>query len=111
MDDLLAFDADEAKVGCRHRDCFDPETPVNIVELGLIYDCQIIKEDDGQRIAKIMMTLTAPGCGMGDVLVSDVREKVEAIPTIKRADVELTFDPPWNQSMMSEVARLQTGMM
>ena len=90
---------------------FDPEIPVNIVELGLIYDCQIHNDEDGGRIAKITMTLTAPGCGMGDVLVSDVREKVEIIPTIKRAEVELTFDPPWNQTMMSEVARLQTGML
>ena len=57
------------------------------------------------------MTLTAPGCGMGEVLVQDVREKVELIPTVKRADVELVFDPPWNQTMMSEAARLQTGMM
>lgn len=93
------------------RLCFDPEIPVNIVELGLIYDCQIEVDANGERIAKIAMTLTAPGCGMGEVLVADVREKVEIIPTIKRAEVELTFDPPWNQTMMSEVARLQTGMM
>jgi metal-sulfur cluster biosynthetic enzyme len=57
------------------------------------------------------MTLTAPGCGMGEVLVQDVKEKVEMVPTIERADVELVFDPPWNQSMMSDAARLQTGMM
>jgi probable FeS assembly SUF system protein SufT len=93
------------------RLCFDPEIPVNIVELGLIYDCQVITDTDGQRIAKITMTLTAPGCGMGDVLVSDVREKVEIIPTLKRAEVELVFDPPWNQTMMSEIAKLQTGML
>lgn len=93
------------------RLCFDPEIPVNIVELGLIYDCQIEADTDGQRIAKIDMTLTAPGCGMGEVLVADVKEKVEVIPTIKRAEVQLIFDPPWNQTMMSEVARLQTGMM
>jgi probable FeS assembly SUF system protein SufT len=93
------------------RLCFDPEIPVNIVELGLIYSCEVEKDTDGQRIAKIAMTLTAPGCGMGEVLVADVREKVEVIPTIKQVEVELTFDPPWNQTMMSEVARLQTGMM
>ena len=57
------------------------------------------------------MTLTAPGCGMGDVLVQDVKEKIEIIPTVSEADVELVFDPPWDQSMMSEAARLQTGMM
>ena len=64
-----------------------------------------------ERIVEIKMTLTAPGCGMGEVLVQDVKDKVEVIPTIKRADVELVFDPPWNQSMMSDAARLQTGMM
>ena len=63
------------------------------------------------RVVSITMTLTAPGCGMGEVLVQDVREKVEVIPTVDRVDVELVFDPPWNQSMMSEAARLQTGMM
>jgi probable FeS assembly SUF system protein SufT len=93
------------------RTCYDPEIPVNIVELGLIYECELTRDTDGGRIATIKMTLTAPGCGMGDVLVRDVKEKVEMIPTIKRADVELTFDPPWNQSMMSEAARLQTGML
>ena len=90
--------------------CYDPEIPVNIVDLGLIYACELTHEADG-RVATIKMTLTAPGCGMGEILVQDVREKVEMVPTIKRADVELVFDPPWNQSMMSEAARLQTGMM
>jgi metal-sulfur cluster biosynthetic enzyme len=71
----------------------------------------VLPGDDGGRVLDIKMTLTAPGCGMGDVLVQDVRDKVEIIPTVKRADVELVFDPPWNQSMMSEAARLQTGMM
>ncbi len=93
------------------RTCYDPEIPVNIVDLGLIYECEIAHDDSGERIATIKMTLTAPGCGMGEVLVQDVRDKVEAIPTIKQADVELVFDPPWNQTMMSEAARLQTGMM
>jgi probable FeS assembly SUF system protein SufT len=93
------------------RTCFDPEIPVNIVELGLVYECEITREDDGGRVATIKMTLTAPGCGMGEILVQDVKDKVEVIPTIKRADVELVFDPPWNQGMMSDAARLQTGMM
>jgi probable FeS assembly SUF system protein SufT len=93
------------------RQCYDPEIPINIVELGLVYSCDITREPDGQRIATIKMTLTAPGCGMGEVLVQDVKDKVEIVPTIKHADVELVFDPPWNQSMMSEAARLQTGMM
>lgn len=93
------------------RTCYDPEIPVNIVDLGLIYDCTVTTAEDGERSVHINMTLTAPGCGMGEVLVADVREKVEMVPTIKRAEVELVFDPPWNQTMMSEVARLQTGMM
>ena len=92
------------------KGCYDPEIPINIVDLGLVYDCDVKQEDDG-RVVSVTMTLTAPGCGMGEVLVTDVREKVEMIPTVKRADVELVFDPPWNQSMMSEAARLQTGMM
>ena len=92
------------------KTCYDPEIPINVVDLGLIYTCDVASETDGRVIA-ITMTLTAPGCGMGDVLVQDVREKVEIIPTVKRADVELVFDPPWDQSMMSDAARLQTGMM
>ena len=90
--------------------CYDPEIPINIVDLGLVYECDVVPEGDG-RVISVKMTLTAPGCGMGDVLVADVKEKVEIIPTVKHADVELVFDPPWDQSMMSEAARLQTGMM
>lgn len=93
------------------RACFDPEIPVNIVELGLVYSCEITREPEGGRVAVIKMTLTAPGCGMGETLVQDVKDKVEAVPTIAHADVELVFDPPWNQTMMSDAARLQTGMM
>ena len=93
------------------RSCYDPEIPINIVELGLIYECDVEENDAGQHQVSIKMTLTAPGCGMGEVLVQDVKEKIEIIPTVERADVELVFDPPWNQSMMSEAARLQTGMM
>lgn len=92
------------------RQCYDPEIPINIVELGLVYECEIAHEPNGERVASIKMTLTAPGCGMGEVLVQDVKDKVELVPTIKRADVELVFDPPWNQTMMSDAARLQTGM-
>lgn len=92
------------------RTCFDPEIPINIVDLGLVYECDVTANDDGTRSLSIKMTLTAPGCGMGEVLVADVKEKVERIPTVRAADVELVFDPPWSQSMMSEAARLQTGM-
>lgn len=93
------------------RTCFDPEIPVNIVDLGLVYDCDLERLDDGQRKVNVRMTLTAAGCGMGDILVDDVRTKIEMIPTVVEADVDLVFDPPWNPTMMSEAARLETGMM
>lgn len=92
------------------RTCFDPEIPINIVDLGLVYECEVTPNPDGTRKIDITMTLTAPGCGMGEVLVEDIKDKVTRIPTVNSANVELTFDPPWNQSMMSEAARLQTGM-
>ncbi len=92
------------------RTCFDPEIPINIVDLGLIYDCEIERIDENTRHVSVKMTLTAPGCGMGDILMADVREKLEIIPTVERADVELVFDPPWNQSMMTEAARLEAGL-
>jgi len=93
------------------RTIYDPEIPINIVELGLIYDCRISKLDEKNRYVYIEMTLTAPGCGMGEILVEDVREKVGIIPTVGKVDVELIFDPPWNQAMMSEAARLEAGLM
>ena len=93
------------------KTCYDPELPVNIVDLGLVYECEVSKNEDATRSVDIKMTLTAPGCGMGEVLVQDVRDKVEIVPTVARATVELIFDPPWNQTMMSDEARLQTGMM
>ncbi len=93
------------------KTCFDPEIPINIVDLGLIYRCHVERSDAGQRIVEIDMTLTAPGCGMGEILMEDVREKVEIVPTVERADVELVFDPLWNQSMMSEEAQLEVGLL
>src|ERR1700732_3944629 len=92
------------------RTCFDPEIPINIVDLGLVYACDVTANEDGTRTVEVKITLTAPGCGMGDILVDDVREKIGRIPTVREALVTLTFDPPWNQRMMSEAARLQTGM-
>ncbi len=78
------------------KTCYDPEIPVNIVDLGLIYECDVTKNVDDTRTVDIKMTLTAPGCGMGEILVQDVRGKVEIVPTVARANVELVFDPPWN---------------
>ena len=92
------------------RTCYDPEIPIDIVELGLVYECDVYPLGDDKRSVRVRMTLTAPGCGMGDVLVADVDHKLRQIPTIAETDVDLVFDPPWNQSMMSEAARLQTGM-
>jgi len=100
----------ERLVWSQLRTCFDPEIPINIVDLGLVYEANVIHREDGQRLVEVRMTLTAPGCGMGEILVDDVRSKLEMIPTVSEADVELVFDPPWTQSMMSEAARLETGM-
>ncbi len=101
----------EALVFRQLKTCYDPEIPINIVDLGLVYRCQIERDDTGQRIVEVDMTLTAPGCGMGEIIMADVREKIEIIPTVERADVELVFDPPWNQSMMSEEAQLEAGLL
>ncbi len=91
--------------------CYDPEIPVDIVNLGLIYRCELKPLGNGERSVEVDMTLTAPGCGMGDVLVQDAREKIAVIPTVAEVRVELVFDPPWNVGMMSDEARLQTGLM
>ncbi len=93
------------------KTCYDPEIPVNIVDLGLIYRCDVTALPDGERSVDVDMTLTAPGCGMGEILVQDAQEKIAIVPTVKDVKVELVFDPPWNQSMMSDEARLQTGLM
>ncbi|MBT8091757.1 MAG: putative Fe-S cluster assembly protein SufT [Gammaproteobacteria bacterium] len=107
-----ASDADiEAVIWEQLKTCYDPEIPVDIVNLGLVYRCEITPLGNGQRSVSVDMTLTAPGCGMGDVLVQDATEKIAVIPTIADVNVELVFDPPWNVGMMTEEARLQTGMM
>jgi probable FeS assembly SUF system protein SufT len=93
------------------RTCYDPEIPINIVDLGLIYGIEVDDTDPDALKLTVHMTLTAPGCGMGDVLVEDVREKVSIIPTVASVEVDLVFDPPWNQDMMSEAARLEAGLL
>ena len=110
LDEGAGDEAVEKLVWEQLRTCFDPEIPINVVELGLVYACDVAPDGEGSRRVNIKMTLTAPGCGMGEILVEDVRSKVERVPTVSEADVELVFDPPWNQSMMSEAARLETGM-
>jgi probable FeS assembly SUF system protein SufT len=107
-----ASDADiEAVIWKQLKTCYDPEIPVDIVNLGLVYRCEIVPLGNGERSVNVDMTLTAPGCGMGEILVQDAQEKISVIPTIADVNVELVFDPPWNQGMMSDEARLQTGLM
>jgi metal-sulfur cluster biosynthetic enzyme len=84
---------------------------VNIVDLGLVYMCELEETEGAGKDVNIKMTLTAPGCGMGPVLASDVKMKLEALPGVRRANVDVVFDPVWDRSMMSEAARLQLGMM
>ncbi len=92
------------------KTCYDPEIPVNIVDLGLVYTCKLRDAEDGKKRVDVQMTLTAPGCGMGDILAADVKQKIESLPLIKEARVEMVFDPPWDRDMMSDEAKLQTGM-
>jgi len=93
------------------RTVFDPEIPVNIVDLGLVYVCKAVELPEGGRRVEIKMTMTAPGCGMGDVLMQDVRKTVMAVPGVKEADVEVVWEPGWDVSRMSDAARLQLGWM
>ena len=89
------------------RTIYDPEIPVDIVALGLIYDVRIDQQD---QAVHIRMTLTAPGCGMGPVLVGDVKYRVAKVPRVKSVEVDLVFDPPWSREMMSDEAKLETGL-
>ncbi len=93
------------------RTCFDPEIPVNIVDLGLVYGCTVAPLPEGGDRIDVKFTLTAPGCGMGDVLREDIQGKLLTVPGIKEADVQVVFDPPWSLQMMSDAAKLQLGMM
>jgi probable FeS assembly SUF system protein SufT len=99
----------EARVWDQLRTVYDPEIPVNVVDLGLIYSCQISPVAEGNKI-DIRMTMTAPGCGMSDVLKADIQRKLSGLPTVKELNVEVVFDPPWHPGRMSEGARLQLGL-
>ena len=101
----------EDKVMEQLRTCYDPEIPVNIVDLGLIYDMQIQPLPTGGSRVEIKMTLTAPGCGMGPVLQQDVESRVSSIPGVKEAAVFLVWDPPWSRDMLTDAARLELGLM
>lgn len=90
--------------------CYDPEIPIDIVNLGLVYACDVTPLEDGRHRIDVKMTLTAPGCGMGTLLADEARSKLLTIPGVDEVEVELVWDPPWDRHMMSEAARLQMGM-
>ena len=90
---------------------FGSEIPVNIVDLGLVYGCTLTPLPDGGQKVDVKFTLTAPGCGMGDVLREDIKAKLVTVPDVREADVQVVFDPPWSLQMMSDAAKLQLGMM
>jgi probable FeS assembly SUF system protein SufT len=100
----------EDAVMAQLKTVFDPEIPVNIVDLGLIYDCQINKNEEGSSTVLVRMTLTAPGCGMGPAIAADARQKILALEGIESAEVELVWEPPWHQGMISEEGRMKLGL-
>src|SRR4030095_14997760 len=101
----------EKEIWNQMRSCYDPEIPVNIVDLGLIYDCQLTPLGENSHKVDVKMTLTAPGCGMGPVLKQDVENKLLSLEGVDDVNVELVWEPQWNQGMMTEAAKLQLGLM
>jgi probable FeS assembly SUF system protein SufT len=101
----------EKEIWNQLRACYDPEIPVNIVDLGLIYDCHLSPLAANSFKVDVKMTLTAPGCGMGPMLAQDVQNKLLGLEGVDDVAVELVWDPPWNQAMMTEAAKLQLGLM
>jgi probable FeS assembly SUF system protein SufT len=93
------------------KTCYDPEIPVNMVDLGLVYECQVTPLEAGGNKVRVAFTLTAPGCGMGDYLKRDVEAKLQSLPGVNEVEVDVVLDPPWDQSRMSDAARLQLGLM
>jgi probable FeS assembly SUF system protein SufT len=89
---------------------YDPELPVNVVDLGLIYSCAVTGNEQGGKSIAVRMAMTSPGCGMSNVLKADVESKLKRLPEVTDTKVEVVFDPPWTQARMSEAARLQLGM-
>jgi probable FeS assembly SUF system protein SufT len=101
---------EEKAVWDQLRQCYDPEIPVNIVDLGLVYDCKLVENPGGGTRVEVKMTLTAPGCGMGPAIAHDAQSKILSIDGVDEADVQLVWDPPWNQEMISEAGRMKLGM-
>ena len=101
---------DEKDVWAQLRTCYDPEIPVNIVDLGLVYDCAIDQPEGRSAKVQVKMTLTAPGCGMGPTIAAEARAKIISLPGVADADVELVWDPAWNQDMISEAGKMKLGL-
>lgn len=104
-------DVEEEILWAQLKTCYDPEIPVNIVDLGLIYEISKTKQDNGSYHVGVQMTLTAPGCGMGPVIAAEAEKKLLAVPNVSDVDVVLVFDPPWNSDMMTEAAKLELGLL
>ena len=107
---IAGGEVDEKAVWDQLRQCYDPEIPVNVVDLGLVYDCQLKKSENGGTKVEVKMTLTAPGCGMGPAIAHDAQSKIMSIEGVDEAEVDLVWDPPWNQNMISEAGRMKLGM-
>src|SRR5438552_8529273 len=105
-----AAPVDEKSIWATLRNCYDPEIPVNIVDLGLVYDMKIAPLPSGRSAVAVKMTLTAPGCGMGGAIAGDAQQKLLALPGIEEANVEIVWDPPWHQSMITEAGRKILGL-
>jgi probable FeS assembly SUF system protein SufT len=106
-----ASEFSEQAVWDQLKTVFDPEIPVSIVDLGLVYECKIDDRPEGGKKVAVKMSMTAPGCGMGDVLRQDAMQKISALPEVKETQVEIVFEPPWHPGMMSEAAKLKLGLM
>ena len=111
VDDQLGSDATlEEKIWAALKTCYDPEIPINIVDLGLIYGVEIQNVTDKTFAVRIQMTLTAPGCGMGPIIAADAKQKIFELEEVVEVDVEMVFDPPWDRSRMSDEAKLTLGI-
>ena len=110
LDDLPENATLEEKAWAQLKQVYDPEIPINIVDLGLIYSCELTELEPNHFRADIKMTLTAPGCGMGPVIAGDAQQRLLAIPEVSEAEIDIVFEPPWDRSMMSDMAKLELGM-
>jgi len=105
-----AVKVDEQAVWQQLRTCYDPEIPVNIVDLGLVYDCVVEQQETQPANVNVKMTLTAPGCGMGPTIAAEAKSKIESVGGVGEATVELVWEPAWNQAMISEAGKMKLGL-